>query len=68
MDRMIWTAVTGMNAAMNLGTGVSLQSTSSITTQGTLANTDNPLDLALDGDGYFQVEMPGGRQAYMPTL
>jgi flagellar basal-body rod protein FlgG len=26
--------------------------------------TGNALDLALDGDGYFQVEMPGGRLGY----
>ena len=55
---------TAYAAGLNLGTGVSLQSTSSITTQGTLSTTGNPLDLALDGDGYFQVQMPGGRLAY----
>ena len=49
---------------LNLGTGVSVQSTSSITTQGTLNVTSNGLDLALDGDGYFQVQLPGGRLGY----
>jgi len=49
---------------LNLGTGVSVQSTSAITTQGTLNPTSNPLDLALDGDGYFQVQLPGGRTGY----
>lgn len=33
-------------------------------TQGTLNNTGNGLDMALDGEGYFQVEMPGGQLAY----
>jgi flagellar basal-body rod protein FlgF len=27
---------------------------------GAIAHTDNPLDLALEGDGYFAVETPGG--------
>ena len=26
--------------------------------------TGNPLDMALDGDGYFQVQLPGGRTGY----
>lgn len=55
---------TAYATGLNLGTGVSLQSTTSITTQGTLSNTGNPLDLALDGNGYFQVQLPGGRLAY----
>jgi len=55
---------TAYATGLNLGTGVSLQSTTSITTQGTLSNTGNPFDLALDGDGYFQVQLPGGRLAY----
>ena len=49
---------------LNLGTGVAVQSTSRIETNGPLVNTDNSLDLALDGDGYFQVQLPGGQLAY----
>ena len=49
---------------MNLGNGVSVQGTSRINTQGTLNTTGNALDLALDGDGLFQVELPGGQQGY----
>jgi flagellar basal-body rod protein FlgG len=49
---------------LNLGTGVAVQGTTRIDTQGTLATTGNNLDLALDGDGFFQVEMPGGQTAY----
>ena len=48
----------------NLGTGVAVQSTSQIVTQGALNTTGNALDLALDGDGYFQVELPGGQLGY----
>jgi len=49
---------------LNLGTGVSVQSTSRIVTQGAMSNTGNALDLAIDGEGYFQVELPGGQLAY----
>ena len=49
---------------LNLGTGVAVQSTTAITTQGTLNTTGNSLDLALDGEGYFQVQLPGGKLAY----
>ena len=41
-----------------------LQSTSQIMTQGALNTTGNAFDLALDGDGYFEVELPGGRVGY----
>jgi flagellar basal-body rod protein FlgG len=49
---------------LNLGTGVSIQSTTRIETQGSLNTTDNSLDLALDGAGYFQVQLPGGQLGY----
>jgi len=32
--------------------------------QGSLVQTENPLDLAMSGDGFFQVAMPDGRVAY----
>src|ERR1700712_4866333 len=49
---------------LNLGTGVKIQGTARIDTQGSFAQTGNSLDLALDGDGYFQVQMPGGTLGY----
>ena len=55
---------TAYATGLNLGTGVAIQSTSQIVTQGALETTGNALDLALDGDGYFQVEMPGGKIGY----
>ena len=57
-------AETAYATGLNLGTGVGIQSTSRIDTQGTLQTTGNALDLALDGDGFFQVQMPGGQLAY----
>ena len=55
---------TAYATGLNLGTGVGVQSTTRIDTQGTLQTTNNSLDLALDGDGFFQVAMPGGALAY----
>ncbi|MCH4894157.1 MULTISPECIES: flagellar basal-body rod protein FlgG [unclassified Sphingomonas] len=49
---------------LNLGTGVRVQGTARINTQGSLQTTGNSLDLALDGDGYFQVQLPGGQLGY----
>lgn len=55
---------TAWATGLNLGTGVAVQSTSRMETQGTLQTTGNTFDLALDGDGYFQVQMPGGQLGY----
>jgi flagellar basal-body rod protein FlgG len=33
-------------------------------TQGSMQTTGSSLDMALDGDGYFQVQMPGGTLGY----
>lgn len=49
---------------LNLGTGVALKGTERIDTQGTLSSTDNSLDLAIEGQGYFQVQTPDGGTAY----
>lgn len=55
---------TAYAVGLNLGTGVSIQSTTRIEGQGSLNTTSNPLDMALDGPGYFQVQMPGGQLGY----
>lgn len=58
------TAETRYAVGLNLGTGVRLQGTARIDTQGSMNITGNSLDLALDGDGYFQVQLPGGTLGY----
>src|SRR5918997_2883594 len=47
-----------------LGSGVQMTGTARVNTQGALSTTDNPLDLAIEGDGYFQVTLPDGRTGY----
>lgn len=58
------TGETAYAIGLNLGTGVAVQGTSRIDKQGTLNTTGNGFDLALDGPGFFQVELPGGQLAY----
>jgi len=49
---------------LSLGTGVTVQGTARIETQGSLQTTGNALDIAIQGPGYFQVEMPDGQTGY----
>jgi flagellar basal-body rod protein FlgG len=48
----------------SLGTGVMINGTKKIDTQGSLQTTDNALDLAIEGSGFFQVQTPDGRIGY----
>ena len=57
------TSQTQYATGINMGTGVRIQGTNRIETQGSLQTTGNALDMALDGDGYFQVTMPDGTLA-----
>jgi len=45
-------------------TGVQLRSTQRLTSQGALKESENPLDLAISGEGLFAVTLPDGRTAY----
>ena len=49
---------------VQIGTGVKAAAVYRLTTQGTLINTGNPLDLAIQGHGYFQVQMPDGTTSF----
>lgn len=51
-------------AGLQLGTGVRPVGTARIFTQGNLNKTENPMDLAVNGAGFFQVQMPDGTTAY----
>jgi flagellar basal-body rod protein FlgG len=49
---------------LGTGTGVRVAGTERIHTQGALTQTDNALDVAIEGDGFFAVVTPDGRQAF----
>jgi len=49
---------------IQLGLGVRTASVYRITEQGSLTSTSNSLDLAVQGKGYFEVQLPSGQTAY----
>ncbi len=51
-------------AAMQLGSGAAIVATERTFTQGSLVQTGNALDLAVNGDGFLQVRRPDGTVAY----
>lgn len=53
-----------LTSASTVGTGVTMVNTQKLYSQGSLISTDNSLDLAIDGSGFFQVLMPDGRMGY----
>jgi len=55
---------TEVPTGIQIGLGVRPVATQKIFTMGNLEQTDNPLDLAIEGDGFFQVLTPDGTIAY----
>ncbi|AKH69426.1 flagellar basal-body rod protein FlgG [Spongiibacter sp. IMCC21906] len=51
-------------SGMNVGTGVRVVSTEKIHQQGSMNQTGNSLDMAVQGRGFFQIRMPDGTMAY----
>ena len=51
-------------SGIQLGAGVRTAAVYRIISQGSLTNTSNPYDLAINGMGYFRVTMPDGTDAY----
>lgn len=49
---------------VQLGLGVRPSAVSMVVQHGSLASTGGDLDLAIEGDGYFEVRLPDGRSAY----
>ena len=49
---------------LQIGTGVKPVATTRIFSQGNLQQSGNPLDIAIQGNGFFQVLMPDGSTAY----
>ncbi|MCB1708199.1 MAG: flagellar hook-basal body complex protein, partial [Halioglobus sp.] len=51
-------------SGLMLGTGVRTVATEKLFTQGNLQQTDNQLDMAIQGRGFFEILLPDGSQAY----
>ncbi len=49
---------------VEVGHGVKMVSTDRMFTPGAMRQTGNPLDVMIEGDGFFQVRLPDGTMAY----
>ncbi|MEP1442342.1 MAG: flagellar basal-body rod protein FlgG [Hyphomicrobiales bacterium] len=49
---------------IQIGSGVKFAATSRVLTQGSLEQTEQPLNVAVRGEGYFEVQLPDGRTAF----
>src|SRR5438270_11291903 len=56
------TSVAGQQlpTGLQIGNGVRVAGTTRLFTTGTLTNTGNQLDMAIEGDGFFQIANPAG--------
>lgn len=55
---------TTTSAGLQIGLGTRSSATEIIMTQGEIDQTNNPLDVAIEGPGFFQVQRPDGTIAY----
>ncbi len=55
---------TRVPTGMQVGLGVKLSDVAKSFSQGSLMKTDRPLDIAIQGKGFFKIELPGGGEAY----
>lgn len=55
---------TQVPSGLQIGTGVRPVATERIHMQGNLQRTENPMDIAINGKGFFQILMPDGSTAY----
>ncbi|MBW3539800.1 MAG: flagellar basal-body rod protein FlgG [Planctomycetes bacterium] len=49
---------------IQIGSGVKVVGITKIFTEGVLENTGNPLDVAIEGDGFFRILLPNGEFRY----
>lgn len=55
---------TTLPSGIQIGMGVKTASTYRIMTQGDLTNTEKELDVAIRGEGFYQIQLPDGQTAY----
>ena len=55
---------TDIPSGLQLGTGVRPIATERVFTQGNLVQTGNGLDMAINGNGFFQIQLPDGTTGY----
>lgn len=55
---------TELPSGLMTGTGVRVVATEKMHSQGSVFQTENPLDVAISGNGFFEILMPDGSTAY----
>ncbi|MCD7060007.1 flagellar basal-body rod protein FlgG [Pelagibacterium xiamenense] len=55
---------TQVPVGIEIGSGVQVAATSRLMSQGSVAPTEQSLDLAISGEGFFMIELPDGETAY----
>lgn len=55
---------TQVPTGVQVGMGVKTAATSRVMSQGSVSITEKELDVAIRGEGFFQIELPDGRTAY----
>ena len=55
---------TQLPTGLQLGTGVRVVATEKLFTQGNVSQTDAPLDVAIQGRGFFEIQLPDGTSGY----
>lgn len=58
------TSSTDIPVGLQVGLGTKPIATEMIFTQGDYSATDNPLDIVIEGQGFFQIRQPNGQLAY----
>jgi flagellar basal-body rod protein FlgG len=58
------TAQTTVPDGLQIGLGTQIASSEILQAQGDMVNTGNPLDVVIQGQGFFQVQLPTGELAY----
>jgi flagellar basal-body rod protein FlgG len=58
------TQQTTVATGLQVGLGSRAQASEVLQLQGDLSSTGNPLDLTIEGQGFFQVQLPSGETAY----
>jgi flagellar basal-body rod protein FlgG len=61
---IVGTPDTNTMPAIQIGRGTRLAAVQRVHGQGAVEQTSRPLDLAVEGEGFFQVQMPNGQVAY----
>jgi flagellar basal-body rod protein FlgG len=51
-------------SGLQLGTGTRVAATERLHTEGNLTNTSDPMDIAIQGQGFLNVQLPDGTDAY----